>query len=330
MKPNYLRATRDLKENIYQAHCRALIELAQENERIVICYADFPSVEAGEFFKEHCPDRYIDVGIAEGHLITAAAGLSNSGFIPFTHCHTLFALGRGYNQIRQNVAYDRNNVKIILCNSGVIWGGIGPSHHSVEDIAALRAVPNLVILSPADAVSTGKTTRAAVEYEGPVVIRLPFIGETYPTIYTEELKYEIGKSLLLRHGTDVAILAVGSLVNDALEASEMLEDSGIFASVLDIHTIKPIDEEAIVSAATQTGAVVTVEDASIIGGLGGAVAELLSDKWPVPVKRIGVNDSFGESGKSKELKEHYKLTSSSICAAAKAAIAAKQSRLNPK
>jgi transketolase len=323
VKSSHLQPTRDIKENMYVTHNRALIDLAKENEKIVSCYADFPAGEVGEFFKEHFPDRCIDVGIAEGHLITSAAGLANAGFIPFTHCHTLFAIGRGYNQIIQNVAYDNKNVKIVLCNSGVIWGGIGPSHHSVEDIAALRAVPNLVILSPADSVSSDKATRAAAEYDGPVVLRYPSVAETHPTIYTDDLVYKIGKSVTLRDGNDVAILATGPLVNDALEASETLEKTGIRARVLDIHTIKPIDEEAILSAARDTGAIVTAEDANIIGGLGGAVAEFLSETYPVAVRRVGVKDRFGESGTSKELKEHFGLTSSSICEAAKAAIEAK-------
>ena len=324
MNSNYLRPARDIKESIYAAHNRALIELATENEKIVSCYADFPPGEVGEFFKEHCPDRYIDVGIAEGHLITTAAGLADAGLIPFTHCHTLFAIGRGYNQIIQNVAYDHKNVKIVLCNSGVIWGGIGPSHHSVEDIAALRVVPNLVILSPADAVSSDKATRAAAAYEGPVVIRFPFVAETYSTIYTDDFLYEIGKSVTIREGNDVAILATGTLVADAIEASEALEKAGIQARVLDIHTIKPLDEKAVVSAAKDTGAIVTVEDANIIGGLGGAVAELVSEQYPVVIRRVGVKDQFGESGTSQELKEHYGLTSDGICKAVREAMAIKQ------
>jgi transketolase len=308
---------------MYGAHNRALIALARENEKIVSCYADFPAGEVGEFFQTHFPDRYIDVGIAEGHLITAAAGLSDAGFIPFTHCHTLFALGRGYNQIRQNVAYDNRNVKIVLCNSGVIWGGIGPSHHSVEDIAALRAIPNLVILSPADSVSSEKATLAAAEYKGPVIIRFPFVAGTYPTIYTNDLPYDIGKSITLCDGNDAAILVTGTLANDAIKASEELKKKGIRARVLDIHTIKPIDEDAILQAARDTGAIVTVEDASILGGLGGAVSELVVENYPVAIKRVGVRDQFGESGKSEELKAHYCLNASSICTAVQEAIAMK-------
>ncbi len=293
---------------MYTGHNRALIELAGKNEKIVSCYGDFAPGEVGEVFQKQFPDRIIDVGIAEGHLITSAAGLADAGFIPFTHCHALFALGRGYNQIRQNVAYDNRNVKIVLCNSGVIWGGIGPSHLAIEDLAALRAVPNLVILSPSDAVSSEKATLAAAGYVGPVILRLPSVGASYPTLYTADLEFQIGKSITLRDGNDVAILATGILVSDALRASEELETEGIHARVLDIHTIKPLDERAVLSAAKGTGAVVTVEDASIIGGLGGAIAELLSEKYPVPIKRVGVKDQFGESGTSEEIKECYGLT----------------------
>ena len=309
MKSRYLREKRDIFENIYSAHNRALIELAMKNEKIVSCYADFPPGEVGEVFQKQFPDRIIDVGIAEGHLITCAAGLSDAGFIPFTHCHALFVLGRAYNQIRHNVAYDHRNVKIVLCNSGVIWGGIGPSHLAIEDFAALRAIPNLVILSPSDAVSAEKATFAAADFVGPVVMRLPSVAAIYPTLYTNDFRFEIGKAVTLRDGNDATIIATGILVNDVLQVSERLEKTGIGARVLDIQTIKPLDEEAILSAAKETGAIVTVEDANILGGLGGAVAELVTERDPVPIKRVGVRDQFGESGTSEEIKECYGLTS---------------------
>ena len=324
----YLLPKRDKKENVYVAHNRALVELVKKNDKIVSCYGDFPAGEVGQYLKEHSPDRFIDVGIAEGHLITAAAGLADAGFIPFTHCHAIFALGRGYNQIRQNVAYDNQNVKIVLCNSGVIWGGIGPSHHSVEDIAALRAIPNLVILSPADAASTEQATYAAAEYIGPVVIRLPSVADLYPTLYSNDLDYEIGKVIILRNGNDAAILATGALVNDALNASEELEKKGIHARVLDIHTIKPLDEDTVLSAAKETGVLVTVEDASICGGLGGAVAELISEECPVILKRVGIRDQFGDSGTCEELKAHYGLTAASISQAVVEAIANRKCSTN--
>jgi transketolase len=320
---------RDAAENMYSAHNRALNELARRNEKIVSCYADFPPGEVGEVFQKEFPDRIIDVGIAEGHLITNAAGLADAGFIPFTHCHTLFALGRGYNQIRHNVAYDNRNVKIVLCNSGVIWGGMGPSHLAFEDIAALRAVPNLVILSPADAVSSEKATLAAAAYVGPVILRLPAVGANYPTLYNPDLKFEIGKAICVHEGNDVTILATGILVHDALVVAERLVKDGIRARVLDIHTIKPLDEKAILAAARETGALVTVEDASILGGLGGAVAEATSEKCPVVIKRVGVRDQFGESGTSEQIKECYKLTAPFIKKAVQESLKVKRGKAAP-
>ena len=308
VKTSYLREKRDVSENMYAAHNRALVALAEKDRRIVSCYADFPPGEVGQVFSKKFPDRLIDVGIAEGHLITCAAGLADAGFIPFTHCHALFALGRGYNQIRHNLAYDNRNVKVVLCNSGVIWGEIGPSHLAIEDIAALRAVPNLVFLSPSDSVTSEKATVAAAEHVGPVILRLPAVGASYPTIYAADLKFEIGKAISLHEGDDVAILATGILVYDALVVAEGLLKDGIKARVLDIHTIKPLDEEAVLSAARETGALVTVEDANILGGLGGAVSELTSEKCPVFIRRVGVKDQFGESGKAEEIKECCGLT----------------------
>jgi transketolase len=305
--PN-LRPTRDIAENLYAAHNRALIALARRDPRIVSCYGDFPPGEVGEVFAKECPDRLWDVGIAEGHLITHAAGLAAAGFIPFTHCHGIFGLGRGYNQIRHNVAYDQRNVKVVMCNCGVIWGGLGPSHQVVEDLAALRAVPKLTILSPADAVSCEKATYAAAEHPGPVILRLPSTGDAFPTLYTNDIEYEIGKAICVREGNDVTILATGILVADALTVGEELERAGVSARVLDVHTLKPLDEEAILSAARETGALVTVEDANILGGLGGAVAELTAEKFPVLVRRVGVKDRFGESGTAAQVKADCQLT----------------------
>ena len=220
------------------------------------------------------------------------------------------------------MAYDNRNVKIVLCTSGVVWGGIGPSHHSVEDIAALRAVPNLIILSPADDVCAEKATYAAADHNGPVAIRLH--AGAFPTVYTDDLTYEIGKSLCLYDGADATIVATGIMVHDALTAAEALRKEDIQVRVLDMHTIKPLDEAAVLSAARETGAIVTVEDATVIGGLGGAVAELVSEKAPAIVRKVGVMDRFGDSGTAEELRETFGLTAASICCAVREAIAAKQ------
>jgi transketolase len=322
----HLRAKRDVAENLYAAHNRALVALARRDPRIVSCYGDFPPGEVGHVFAKECPDRIMDVGIAEGHLMTSASGLAASGFIPFAHCHGIFGLGRAYNQIRQNVAYDQRNVKIVLCNCGVIWGILGPSHQVVEDIAALRAVPKLVILSPADAVSSEKATYAAAEYPGPVVMRLPSTSDAFPTLYTNDLEYRIGKAICVHEGSDATILATGILVADALTVAQELGQAGASIRVLDVHTIKPLDEEAVLLAARETGALVTVEDATILGGLGGAVAELTAEQHPVLVRRVGVRDRFGESGTPAEVKEVCELTAPFIRRAVEEALKAKAQR----
>jgi transketolase len=326
VKTPYLRGTRDVVENLYAAHNRALVALARRDPRIVSTYGDFGTGEVGGVFAKECPDRILDVGIAEGHLVTSAAGLAGAGFIPFAHCHGIFGLGRAYNQIRQNVAYDQRNVKIVLCNCGAIWGILGPSHQVVEDLAALRAIPRLTILSPADAVSCEKATYAAAEHVGPVIMRLPSTGDSFPTLYTNDLEYQIGKAICVREGRDATILATGILVHDALVVAEELEQAGLSIRVLDVHTIKPLDEAAVLAAARETGALVTVEDATILGGLGGAVAELTADQYPVFVRRVGVKDRFGESGKPAEVKEVCELTAPFIRRAVEEALKAKAQR----
>jgi transketolase len=308
VKTPSLRATRDVAENLYAAHNRALVALARRDPRIVSCYGDFPPGEVGEVFAKECPDRFWDVGIAEGHLITNAAGLAAAGFIPFTHCHGIFGVGRAYNQIRQNVAYDNRNVKVVLCNCGVIWGGLGPSHQIVEDLAALRAIPRLTILAPADAVCAEKATYAAAEHIGPVVLRLPSTGDAHTTLYTADLDYRIGKAICLHEGSDATIVATGILVADALAVAEEMAAGGVSVRVLDMHTLKPLDEEAVLQAARETGALVTVEDASVLGGLGAAVAEATAERCPVFVRRVGVKDRFGESGTAAEVKADCHLT----------------------
>lgn len=326
MKTPHLRAKRDVAENLYAAHNRALVALARRDPRIVSCYGDFAPGEVGEVFGKECPDRIMDVGIAEGHLMTSAAGLAAAGFIPFAHCHGIFGLGRAYNQIRQNVAYDQRNVKIVLCNCGVIWGILGPSHQVVEDIAALRAIPKLVIVSPADAVSSEKATYAAAEHPGPVILRLPSTGDAFPTVYTNDVEFRIGKAICAREGSDATILATGILLADALTVAEEMEQSGVSVRVLDVHTIKPLDDETVLQAARETGALVTVEDATILGGLGGAVAELTAEKYPVLVRRVGVKDRFGESGTPAEVKEICELTAPFIRQAVEEAVEAKVKR----
>jgi transketolase len=312
---DYVREDFNNYLNVYQAYNEAIIELAKYNERIVLLYADFPSDSAGEFFRKYYPHRIYDVGIAEGNMITLAAGLAAAGLVPFTHCHGIFAVGRAYNQIRQ-IAYDKLNVKIVMCNCGMLWPFMGASHQLIEDLAALRAIPNLVILSPADAVETKKIVKASLDHEGPVVIRL--YNPPVPTIYEDNYHYVMGKATIIREGTDVAVFATGVLVYEALIATKILEKEGIDVRLYDIHTIKPLDESSVLNAAKECGAVVTVEDGNIYGGLGGAIAEVLAENYiVVPFKRVGVRDVFGRSGGVEDLKEFYGLSAKYIVNAVK-------------
>jgi len=318
MKRNYVMESPGEMKAMYQAYHEAMLELVKKDSNIVLLYGDFPRGAAGEFMEKECPDRIYDVGIAEANLITTAAGMAGGGKLPFTHCHSIFAVGRAYNQIRQNVAYDKLNVKIVLCNSGMLWPFMGGSHQIIEEIAALRAIPNMVLISPADQVETRKATKAAAQHAGPVALRLA--NPPVPTIYTEELPYELGKAVTVVDGEDATIIATGIMLADSLAATEMLAKEGIRARLLDMHTIKPLDEAAVLKAAKETGAIVTVEDSSILGGLGGAVAEVVAENSPVPVKRVGIKDCFGQSGTVADLKKEYELTAADIAKAVKEAL----------
>ena len=322
MKRNYVMESPGETKAMYAAYNEAMVELAKKNDNIVLLYGDFPHAAAGELFEKEYPDRIYDVGIAEANLITTAAGMAGAGKIPFTHCHSIFAVGRAYNQIRQNVAFDKLNVKIVLCNSGMLWGFMGGSHQIIEEIAALRVIPNLVLVSPADPVETKKVTRAAAEHVGPVAIRLS--NPPVPTIFQEDYPFELGKAVTLVDGGDATIISTGMTLSDALEATDILAREGIKARLLDLHTIKPLDEAAVLSAARETGAIVTVEDSSVIGGLGGAVAEVVAENSPVPVRRIGIKDRFGQSGKIAELKAEYELTAGDIAKAVREAVKKKK------
>ena len=313
MKRNYVLETPGEMKAMYQAYNEEMIELSRKNGKIVLLYGDFPHGAAGEMFQKEHPDRIYDVGIAEANLISTAAGLAGGGYLPFTHCHSIFAIGRAYNQIRQNVAFDKLNVKIVLCNSGMLLAFMGGSHQIIEEIAAIRVIPNMTLVSPADPISTKKATAAIARHVGPVALRLS--GSPVPTMYRDDFPFELGKAAALTDGSDATIISTGMVLSDALEAVDTLEKEGIKVRLLDMHTIKPIDEEAILKAARETGAIVTVEDSSIIGGLGGAVTEVVAENSPVPVKRVGVKDRFGQAGTVPELKEEYELSARHIAQA---------------
>lgn len=294
-----------------EAYGKALAEFGAQYPNLVVLDADLANATKTNTFQKAFPERHIDCGIAECDMMGIAAGLSTVGKIPFASSFAMFAAGRAYEQVRNSIGYPHLNVKIGATHAGITVGEDGASHQCLEDIALMRVIPGMVVINPSDAVEARAAVQAAIEYVGPVYLR--FGRAAVPVINDrEDYKFEIGKGVLLREGTDVTIVATGICVSAALEAAEKLAEDGINAEVINIHTIKPLDEDLIVTAAKETGKVVTVEEHSVIGGLGGAVCECLSEKAPVPVKRIGVNDVFGESGPAVALLEKYGLDAEGI------------------
>ncbi|MCG8403215.1 MAG: transketolase family protein [Firmicutes bacterium] len=302
-----------------EAYGAALVELGRRNNNVVVLDADLAkSTKTADFGREF-PERFFDMGIAEQNMMGTAAGLAAAGKVPFASSFAVFATGRVYDQIRNSIAYPGLNVKIAATHAGVTVGEDGASHQMVEDIALMRVLPDMTVFVPADAVETRAAVMAAAEMDGPVYIRLGRSG--VPVLHDESsFKFAPGRSVTLREGGDVTVIACGIMVSAALEAAEQLAGEGISARVLDVHTVKPLDVQAVVEAARVTGAVVTAEEHNIIGGLGGAVAEALVENNPVPVRRVGVKDTFGESGKPAELLEKYGLTAADIARAAREVI----------
>lgn len=284
--------------------------------------ADLAAATKTGMFKKAYPDRFFDSGIAESNMMGVAAGLATTGYTVFASTFAMFAAGRAYEQVRNSIAYPHLNVKIGATHAGISVGEDGASHQCCEDIALMRVIPGMVIINPADDIEARAAVFAAAEYEGPVYMRFGRLA--VPRIFDESYKFELGKAVTLREGGDVTIIATGLMVNEAIEAAKALADEGISAEVINIHTIKPLDKEAVIRSAAKTGAVVTAEEHSIIGGLGGAVAEALCESGkPVPVVRLGVNDVFGRSGPAVELLHIYGLDAQNIVAKAKQAIALK-------
>ena len=289
----------------------ALCELAKTNKDIVVLDADLAAATKTSIFKKEYPERFFDCGIAEGNMMGVAAGLAATGKIPVAASFAMFATGRAFEQIRNSIAYPHLNVKIAGSHAGISTGEDGATHQCLEDIALMRTLPGMVVLNPADHYEMMAATKAAVEYQGPVYIRLGRLAiDSFndPATY----KFELGKGITLHEGNDVAVIATGLVVNEALKAVKELEDQGINARLINIHTIKPIDEEIIVKAAKETGRIITVEEHNIIGGLADAVCQVTSSKCPVPVTRIGVEDRFGYSGPAKELLEIFGLCKDNI------------------
>lgn len=305
------QATRD-------AYGQVLAELGELHEEIVVLDADLSKSTKTADFQEKFPNRFFNMGIAEQNLIGTAAGFAAAGKIPFASSFAVFATGRAYDQVRNSVCYPKLPVKIAASHAGVTVGEDGGSHQMVEDIALMRTLPNMTVLVPADGPETKAIVKAAVHIEGPVYIRL---GRPKVPVFTDaDEPFILGKATVLREGIDVTIIACGIMVGEALEAADLLADDGISATILNMSSIKPIDEEAIVHWARTTGAVVTAEEHSIIGGLGGAVAEVLGEKLPTPMERVGMRDVFGQSGTPDALKEYYGLTAAHIVEAAKRVI----------
>lgn len=294
-----------------EAYGKALAALANTNENVVVLDADLSKSTKTADFKAVAPERFFNMGIAEGNMMGVAAGLSTCGKVPFVSTFAMFAAGRAFEQIRNSICYPKLNVKVCATHAGLTVGEDGASHQAIEDISLMRSVPNMVVINPADDIETEAAIKAVAEMEGPCYVRL---GRMAVSRVNDETNYNfvIGKGITLAEGNDVAIIATGIMVEAALEAKEELAKEGINARVINIHTIKPIDEELIIKAAKETGVIVTAEEHSVIGGLGSAVAEVVSENCPVPVLRVGVKDTFGESGKPNELLEKYGLTTSDI------------------
>ena len=300
---------------------RTLQKMA-DDPRLVVLDADLGSATKALLFKEVCPERYIDVGIAEQNMVGMAAGLSVCGMIPVAATFSVFMAGRALDQIRNTVAYPGLNVKLVGTHGGVSVGYDGGSHEAVEDISIMRSLPNMTVLCPSDAVETEAAVRAACAFHGPVYLRISRIG--VQDYHEEGYTFTIGKGEIVRDGSDCTIAATGIMVSEALAAAEILEKEGIFVQVLNIASIKPLDKELLIQAAQKTGSMVTAEEHTVLGGLGSAVAEALAEACPVPMRFVGIKDKFGCSGEPEQLLREYGLKKENIIAAVKELIAAKE------
>jgi transketolase len=296
--------------NTRDGYAAALLELGEKDPRVVVLDADLAKSTQTEKFKLRFPDRFVDCGVAEQNLMATAAGLATTDKIVFASTFAIFASGRAYDQVRNTIAYSNLNVKICATHGGITVGEDGSSHQALEDIALMRAIPRMKVVVPADYYETREAVKAVAYMEGPAYVR---IGRPkVPVLFDDSYRFEFGKALVLRPGRDITMLACGFMVHKALEAAEELASEGIEAEVIDLHTIKPLDRTGILESASRTGKVVTCEEHSVIGGLGGAVAELLGEEMPLPMRMVGIRDSFGTSGKADELVEHFGLGSRHI------------------
>ena len=298
------------KKATRQAFGEALVKLGMKNENVVVLDADLTKSTMTTFFQKEFPNRHLNMGIAEANMMATAAGIATTGKIPFASTFAVFAAGRAYDQIRNSIAYPNLNVKICPTHAGISLGEDGGSHQSIEDIALMRVLPNMIVLSPADAVETEKMIFAVADYKGPVYIRLGRLA--VPTIFDENYKFEIGRATQVKEGNDVAIITTGLMVYEAMLASDILKEHGINARVINMSTIKPLDNEMVLRAANECKYIVTVEEHSVIGGLGSAVCEYLSEVKPTKVIKHGVHDVFGQSGEGNEMLDKYNLRAKDI------------------
>lgn len=303
----------DKKIATRQSYGEALAELGEENKNVVVLDADLSGATKTSIFAKKFPERFFDIGIAEQDMMGTGVGLSTFGKIPYVSTFAVFTAGRAYDQIRNTIAHTNANVKICATHAGITVGEDGATHQMLEDISMMRTLPNMMVMSPSDDVQTKWAIKEIANVNGPVYVRLSRLAT--PVIYDDEfvkennIKFEIGKAIQIGDGTDASIIATGVTVSEALKAQETLKEKGINIRVIDVHTIKPLDKEMIIKCAKETKRIITIEDHSIIGGLGTAVCEVLSENYPTKVMRIGINDTFGESGKAEELLKKYNLNS---------------------
>ena len=304
-----------------EGYARALIELGHQHDDVFVLDADCAKSNYTNRFRDEFPDRFFNMGIAECDIVGTAAGMAALGKVPFANAYANFLTGRGYDQVRISVAYSGRNVKIVGHNAGTSAAQEGATHLPLEDIGLMRAIPDMTVIVPADSWEMEKAVRAAYEFDGPVYLRVGKLK--VPDVTTADTPFEIGKAIRFREGSDVTLISTGNMLFETLKAAEILAEKGVSAEVLHMHTVKPIDSEAIAESARKTGAVVTVEEHSILNGLGSAVAETLCEKYPVPLRRVGTKDVFGLSGTMDELMDYFGLRAEPIAATALEAIQAK-------
>ncbi len=300
----------DVKIATRESYGEKLAELGEKNNKIVVLDADLAEATKTSVFKKKFPERFFDMGIAEQDMIATAAGMATCGMIPFASTFAVFAAGRAYDQIRNSICYPKLNVKICATHAGISVGEDGATHQMLEDLGLMRGLPNMTVLSVSDDIQTKWAIEEIAKLEGPVYVRLGRLKS--PIVYDKDQQFELGKGVQIGDGTDATVIATGLMVSEAVLAKEELEKEGIHIRVVDIHTIKPIDKELIVKCAKETKRIITIEDHSIIGGLGSAVCEVLADEYPTKVTRLGMKDTFGKSGKAEKLLEFFGLTKDGI------------------